>query len=157
MHAEQLSSLDVRLSSPDGTIVTSGNFESAFVFLDALIKDGKEPYLQLRYDDEMSVQSVTNVARFTAQFLVEQDVRIEPEKSQLFYSAFLPQESWRDPRRRRRGSQPLEIHWDSPAGGAEVSGQLIQYPQSAGGAPKQLGFANVEELTFTLASGVTGN
>jgi len=152
-NAQQLSNLAVRLSSPDGTEVASGSFESIFVFLEALIKDGKEPYLQFRYDDRISVQSVRNVARLTSQFLAEQEIRIEPNDSHLFYSAFLPQESWRDPRRRGRGSQPLEIHWDSPAGGTEFSGQVIQYSQSAPGTPQQLSFASVEDLTAVIERG----
>lgn len=149
----QLQNMHVTLSSPDGSELLSGNFESMFVYLKALTDDGKEPYLQLRYADQVSMQAVRNTARFAQQFLTQQEIRIEPNQSHLFYSALLPQESWRDPMLRGRGTQPLEIYWGDAATADEISGQIVQYQQSAADVASRQSFTDLEELEAALQHG----
>jgi hypothetical protein len=151
--AEQLPNIEISLTSPDGAVTASGNFETIYLFLESLVADGREPYLQLRFADTLTVQSIRNVARFTQQFLIEQDVRIEPLESHPFYSAFLPQDSWRNPNLRGRSSQPVEIHWNDSNESQGFSGQIVQHSQVAGTAPRQHSFTSVESFLDAMRGG----
>ena len=88
--AEQLRNLGVTLSTPAGEVLVDGNFESTFVYLKALVDNGKEPFLRLNFSDSLAAGSVTTIAKFVQSFLIAQDIRIEPTAAHLFYSAFLP-------------------------------------------------------------------
>lgn len=150
---EGLASLAVTLAAAAGEVILNGGFEDVFVYLQDRIKDGEEPYLALRFDDALSVASVGNIARFIRQFLIPQQVRFEPDDTQLFYSAFLPNENWRDPGRRQRASQPVEVHWSS-AGDAGFSGSIVQYPFPGDDeqVPTRLSFANMDEFEAAMSN-----
>lgn len=150
--AEQLQNLGVRLSTPAGALLVDGNFESTFVYLKALIDDGKEPFLQVRFSDSLAAGSVQMVARFVQSFLIAQDVRIEPDETHVFYSAFLPRDAWRDPNRRGRASQPVEVHLQ---GAGEFRGEIVQYPQTADKtvALKRISFRDIKEFGEAMQQG----
>lgn len=148
--ADQLQNLGVALTTPDGKAVVNGNFETVFVYLKDRVADGKEPFLQLQFADSLSAQSVRQTARFVQTFLIEQDIRIDPNDAHIFFSAFLPREAWRDPSRRGRASQPLEIHLESG-----FSGEIIQYRQPGEriDAPTKASFAGAKELEAAIKQG----
>ncbi len=56
-NADQLAHLSVVLSAQDETELTRGNFENVFVYLKAMIDDGNEPYLQLKFSDSLPASS----------------------------------------------------------------------------------------------------
>jgi len=151
---ERLADLAVTLLEIDGTEVVTGSFEDAFVYLDEIIGNGQEPYLQFRFADSLSVSTVRAVSQFIQQFLIKRDIRIEPNAAHLFYGAFLPNEAWRDPGRRGRSSQPLEIHWQETASTGEFRGEVVQHLQSkyATGEPKRISFANSAEFRAIINS-----
>ena len=95
----------------------------------------------------MAASSVRDVATFASRFLVEQQIRIEPSDSQPYISAFLPNAAWRDPERRGRSSQPLEIH----LGDGGISGELFQIVST--GSNDRHGFSSLAELDELLNSG----
>lgn len=119
----QLDNLITVLRASDSEKVLARNFSDLFVVLESRIADGEEPFLQFQFSDGLSAAAVKDVARFASQFLVEQQVRIEPFESQPYISAFLPNEQWRDPGRRQRSTQPIEIHLRDGL----VAGELIRY------------------------------
>lgn len=141
----RLSNLKAELHTISAETRVTGTFEDIYVSLEKKIAEGDEPFVQIRFSDEMSVESVRNVARFTRQFLVKQQIRIEPEDSEPYISAFLPNDAWRDPNRRGRPFQPLEIHISS----GEISGELFQYAGETG----RREFANANELEELLKTG----
>ncbi len=151
---EQLNNLRVKLSTPADEVRVDGNFESTFVYLKTLIDDGKEPFLQLRFADSLAVGSVRMIARFVQSFLIAQDIRIEPNPPQIFYSAFLPRDVWRDPDRRGRSSQPVEIHLER-TGSDGLGGEIIQYPLAAEASAtiKRIRFGNIKELGEAIERG----
>ena len=150
---EQLKNLHVTLATLDGEAVTNDGFEEAFVYMHGLIADGKEPYLQLRFSDSLSASSAKNVARFVFTFLIKQDIRFDPSDEHLFYSAFLPQEAWRDPARRGTASQPLEIHLETNPGEHELNGEVVQHPQIENSAQTQFSFGDLSELEELIERG----
>ncbi len=156
-NAEQLQNLRITLSEAEGGLLVDGDFEAVFVYLKALIDDGQEPFLQLRFSDSLAVGSVRTIAKFVQTFLIAQDVRFDPSEEHLFYRAFLPSDAWRDPQRRGRASQPLEIHLAGSVSDG-LSGEIIQYSQSpATIAPKTLVFHNEEKLRQALQEGTPWN
>jgi hypothetical protein len=150
---EQLKNLHVTLATPDGEVVIDNNFEEAFVYLQELMADGNEPYLQLRFSDSLSATSVKTIARFVLNFLIKQEIRFDPNDEHLFYSAFLPQEAWRDPARRGSGSQPVEIHLESNSAKQALNGEVVQHPQTISSAEKQFTFGDLNELEELIARG----
>ncbi len=151
--ADRVSNLGVVLRSADESEVISGEFVTVYAYLEALTNDGKEPFLQLRFSDTLSVQSAGDVSRFARQFLIEQDIRIAPNSTHLFYSAFLPSESWRDPNRRNRSSQPLEIHLGVDNDAEAFSGEIIQHTQSSVAGATQRSFGSIGELQEAIEHG----
>lgn len=153
-NAEQLQNLSIKLSTPEGELLVDGDFEATFVYLKALIDAGKEPFLRLRFSDSLAVGSVKMIARFTQSFLIAQDVRIDPDEAHVFYSAFLPRDSWRDPNQRGNASQPVEIHLKG-AYVNELNGEIIQYPQipDTTATPKRISFDNVKEFGEAIRQG----
>jgi len=141
----RLSNLKTQLHAVSSETRVSGTFEDIYVSLEKKIAEGEEPFVQIRFSDEMTVESVRDVARFTGQFLVKQQIRIEPADSEPYISAFLPNDAWRDPKRRSRSSQPLEIHMS----GGEISGELFQNASESG----RREFANANELEELLKTG----
>jgi hypothetical protein len=150
---EQLKNLHVTLATPDGEAVIDDNFEEAFVYLQDLIADGNEPYLQLRFSDSLSARSLINVARFVLTFLIKQEIRFDPNDEHLFYSAFLPREAWRDPARRGAASQPVEIHLESSLGEHGLIGEVVQHPQSNNATLTQISFGDLSELEKIIERG----
>lgn len=148
---DRLSDVEVALLSESDEVLVDGGFEEVFVYLKASIADGKEPYLQLRFDDALSASMARDVARFTSQFLVEQQVRIEPRAGDPYISAFLPNEAWRDSARRNRSSQPLEIHLHGDGPG----GILLQHQVS--GEPRSFNFSDATELKQAIGQGADWN
>jgi len=142
---EQLSELSAELHAIDSEEVIAGGFEDVYVALEKRIAEGEEPFIEFRFSDAMPVASVRDVARFARQFLIEQQIRIEPSDAEPYFSAFLPDDVWRDPKRRGRSSQPLEIHLS----GSELSGELFQRSDDL----IRIEFANVNELEEALSSG----
>ena len=142
----QLPQLSARLAHPDGTEVIAGGFEEVFVYLKGTIAEGEEPFVDIRFSDSIAAASARDVAKFASQFLVEQQIRIEPNDDQPYISAFLPNEAWRDPERRGRSSQPLEIH----LGDSGFSGELFQII-SADSIDRH-GFSSLAELSDALNS-----
>jgi hypothetical protein len=143
----QLPKLKARLGYRDGTEIVVGGFEEVFVYLKDSIAEGEEPFVQIQFSDAMAAASVRDVATFASQFLVEQQIRIEPSDSQPYISAFLPNTAWRDPERRGRSSQPLEIH----LGDDGISGELFQFV-STGNNDRQA-FGSLAALDEALNSG----
>ena len=151
--ADKLPNLGVVLRTAEESEIINGNFVTVYAYLEALINEGKEPFLQLRFSDMLSAQSAGDVARFARQFLIEQDIRIDPNNAHLFYSAFLPNESWRDPNRRNRSSQPLEIHLGTDSDAEAFSGQIIQHSQSSVAGATQRSFSSIGELREAIEDG----
>jgi len=124
--------------------VVSGGFEDVFVYLEKRVADGEEPFVQFQFSDAMLASSVRDVATFASQFLVEQQIRIEPTRMEPYISAFLPNDAWRDPNRRGRVNQPLEIH----TRGDGTAGALFQYIDA--GNTVRHPFNNLAELDEVL-------
>ena len=143
----QLPNLKARLSDSSESDVVDGGFEAIFVYLKDAIAEGEEPFIQFQLSDGMAAASVRDVAMFASQFLVEQQIRIEPNASQPYISAFLPDAAWRDPERRGRSSQPIEIHLRDDG----VSGELLQHVDT--GSIDRHGFGSLAELDDTLKNG----
>jgi hypothetical protein len=143
----RLSSLAVTLNDPNGRPIVQGGFEDVFVYLEEHIADGREPFVTFRFEHDLAARSVRDVARFIAQFLVEQQVRVEPIAEDPYFSAFLPNEAWRDPDRRNRDTQPLEVYLQ----GSVVQGEVLQ--RTGPGEANPLHFANAAELSDALANG----
>jgi hypothetical protein len=146
--AGKLPNLKVRLSdgrNADDFVV--GGLEDVFVYLKDAIEEGEEPFIQIHFSDAVAAASVRDVAMFASQFLIEQQIRFEPNASQPYISAFLPNAAWRDPEQRGRSSQPLEIHLLD--GGA--SGELFQFNNT--GAVDKHYFSSLAELDDALKNG----
>ena len=150
----KLSRLTASLIDGNAATVVDSNFEGVFVFLQKAIEDGREPFLDVSYDDALPASSVREVARFIRQFLIPQQIRFEPGAAQLYYSAFLPDESWRDPDRRQRGSQPIEIHWERSADRA-FAGAIVQYAMAgdAGQVSARVEFSGMQEFESAIRDG----
>jgi len=146
--ADRLQNLLVTMQGADDSEPVEGGFENVFVYFEEQVKDGIEPFVQVRFADAISAQSVRNIARFIQQFLVQQQIRIEPHASELFFSAFLPDDAWRDPNRRNRSSQPLEIHLQDNNGGDDLHGELIQHVQ--GGDVRRMDFESTIALNDVI-------
>ncbi len=144
--AGQLPNLRARLSDDRNAVdFVVGGLEDVFVYLKDAIADGEEPFVQLHFSDTVTAASVRDVAMFASRFLIEQQIRIEPNASQPYISAFLPNAAWRDPERRGRSSQPLEIRLLD--GGA--SGELFQFNNT--GAVDRHYFSSLAELDDTIS------
>jgi hypothetical protein len=141
------------MSEEDLGNVIDDSFEEVFVYLQGLIAEGNEPYLQLRFSDSLSARSAKNVATFVFTFLINQEIRFDPSNEHLFYSAFLPQEAWRDPARRGAASQPLEIHLESNPGEHALIGEVIQHPQTRSSAQTPFSFSDLSELEELIERG----
>lgn len=141
-----LANLKTSLRPENSEDVVSGGFEDTFVYLEERIADGEEPFVRFRFAAAMSAASVRGVALFASQFLVDQQIRIEPSDMEPYISAFLPNDAWRDPSRRGRATQPLEIHLHDDG----VAGELFQYVEAR--AIERHAFANVAELDAILKS-----
>ena len=146
--AERLANLLVAMQGAGDSERIEGGFENVFVYLEEQVEDGIEPFIQVRFADALSAQSVKNIARFIQQFLIEQQIRIEPHASELYFSAFLPDDAWRDPNRRNRSSQPLEIHLQDKNGGEDLHGEIIQHVQ--GGDVKRIDFKSTIALNDVI-------
>jgi hypothetical protein len=141
----RIDNLRIHLRVLDSEELVVGGFEDVFLSLEKKIAEGEEPFIRIHFSDAMSAASVRDVARFTGQFLVEQQIRIEPSEADPYFSAFLPNETWREPNRRGRSTQPLEIHFAD----GEFAGELFQHSENT----VRHSFNNASELAEVLKAG----
>ena len=93
--------------APDKTI------KSALEFCLGLIKQGKDPYVMLKFGDEMKLAEVHDVAAGMAMLDQPRALRIEPpEKGRLYYRSFLTTPRWR---KDRMGSRPSRSNAPNPS------------------------------------------
>ena len=75
----------------------------------AVIDEGCDPLVRLRFDEALPLARVREVCKVIQRIEGENGIRMEPPpEGQLFYKAYLPDEKWRE--RTKRLSQPWELH-----------------------------------------------
>jgi len=78
----------------------------------------RDPYVVWRMNEALPVSAIRDLCRIVTSIDTETGIRVEPPApGQLYYKAFIPDETYRE--RVRRPTQPRELHlWSSPAGTA---------------------------------------
>lgn len=83
-----------------------------------------DPYVALDWDAAVPCGEAKTVAAFLSLVDDEDGIRVEPPKEgQLYYRAFLPQESWRE--RTERPTQPLELRFARAGGDGALGATLV--------------------------------
>jgi hypothetical protein len=99
-----------------------------------LTQQGHDPFVSLRFADDLKLSAIHEVCRLVASIETETGIRVEPPRAgELFYMAFVPNETFRQ--RAKRLSQPPELHLAVKEG--KVSGTLVHIDQTwTGGSLK---------------------
>jgi hypothetical protein len=88
--------------------VATNDVQGALARFAALAQSGRDPFVTLALDDNLSVAAARDLAQTLKMIEGEGGIRIEPPPDgQLYYRAFLPDEKWRT--RSERFSQPFEL------------------------------------------------
>jgi hypothetical protein len=81
----------------------------ALAEFDRLTESGRDPFVTLHVDDQLTLASVRELYTLLSQLDNEKGIRIDaPPPGQLYYRAFFPREQWRD--RKKRLGRPWELH-----------------------------------------------
>ena len=92
----------------------------------SLIEQGYDPFVTLRFDDNLTLKAVRELCTVLASIETEKSIRVEPPfLHHLYYKAFLPDEEFRD--RAKRISQPWELHLSVKD--SKLTGRLTQIEQ----------------------------
>ncbi len=92
-----------------------------------LVEDGHDPFVTVRFDDALPLESVRRICVILAALDTEKGIRLEPPPpDQLYYRAFTPDPAFKD--RARRFAQPWELRLTRGADG--VTGVLTRLTQS---------------------------
>ncbi len=116
----------LRLSAPDGveartaadllyTVtgnekdepLVAGSFEDFLAFLQQQIADERDPYITLALDRDLTIPPLVEFAQMIEAMGESQILRLDPDPTQLYHQAFLPDPRWYD--REERVIQPLEV------------------------------------------------
>ncbi|MEE8450383.1 MAG: YdjY domain-containing protein, partial [Thermoguttaceae bacterium] len=98
--------------------------------MDALITEGHDPYVSVRFDAALRLAEVRKVCRIIGLIDTDSGIRVEPpETGQLYYEALVPDPQWLD--RENRIDQPWELHLVCDE--SNVTGTLILYESTWSG------------------------
>jgi len=93
---------------PGLPLPTGERLADLLAFFGTLTDSGRDPFVRIGFAADLPLSAVTKVCRIIATIDTARGIRVEPpEEGQLFYHAFLPNEEWRDPK--RRFVEPLEL------------------------------------------------
>ena len=98
--------------------LTDGTLVDLLKLFTELCDGTRDPYVVWRMNEALSVSAIRDLCRIVTSIDTETGIRVEPPApGQLYYKAFIPDETYRE--RARRPTQPRELHlWSSPAGTA---------------------------------------
>ncbi len=100
--------IQLRTQCAEPKIERSEQLEGAVVWLRSQAESGKDIFVTLSFDPELSVREAHSVASLF-NLLDGSGIKLYGRESEsLYFRALLPQESWR--RREERNPQPFEIH-----------------------------------------------
>lgn len=107
--------LQLRTLNPELKVERKESIESAVVWMRAQVESGKDLFVTLQFDPDLSVKQARDVARLF-NILEGSGVKLYGKgQASLYYRALLPQESWR--KREERNPQPFEVHLTRDASG----------------------------------------
>lgn len=123
--ANGLENLRFNLTNDAGVSLTKkGELKHFLSALRGFQKRDQDPFISLSWADNLSLGDAHTAARLLKEISGDKGIRMDaPPANQLFYKAFLPDESLRQ--RSRRPSQPLELHISKSDEGV-VSANLVQ-------------------------------
>jgi hypothetical protein len=115
-----------RLEGDAGRLTVTGGLNAVLAAFVSLNQQARDPFVSLRFDAGLPLGTLHDLCGLLATIDNEQGIRIEPPpEGQLYYKAFIPDETYRD--REQRIAQPWELHLQS--GIAGPTGTLIQIEQ----------------------------
>lgn len=105
-----LPKLEITTGNSKDIIWSDTDVRRAFKFLcEKAKKENIDPFVVIRFAPSLPVKLARDVCIEVVSFESESDIRVEPPlPGELYYKAFLPNESHRD--RNKRPSQPCELH-----------------------------------------------
>jgi len=108
--AEIIGALEFIVKDENGKILNSGkDLKSVLKIFTELIEKGHDPFVALRFDDDLELRSINDVCRILSSIATGNGIRLEPPlENHLCYRAFIPNESYRE--RKMRYVQPWELH-----------------------------------------------
>jgi len=110
-----ISNVVARLTGSDGTDLSGSGLASALVIFEKVVKEGRDPFVQVEFDGELPLPVVRDICRFLDAIDTDKGIRIEPPPSgHAYYRAFVPDETLRD--RNNRAVQPWEFKLVSTGG-----------------------------------------
>lgn len=87
---------------------------------------GHDPFVEIRFDKNLEIGKIKSLCRVLADMETRGGIRIEPPPDgQLYYKAFIPDESFRE--RGKRPAQPWELHLKPTKDG--IAAKLIEIEQ----------------------------
>jgi hypothetical protein len=103
-------------------LVKEASLDGALASIAGLLKEGSEPYVSIRFDGSLPLSDVRRTCGVISVIESNTGIRFEPPQAgQLYYKVFLPDEQWRDAK--KRFGQPWELHLAREKG--IVSGKLV--------------------------------
>ncbi len=90
--------------------VASNTFNQVIDKFHEVIIVGKEVYLKTKFDGSLKLKLIHEVINLISPIINKNLIVVEYNDSEIFHQAFLPDQSWRDPTKRGRSDQPIEIH-----------------------------------------------
>jgi len=103
---------DVSFALVDSGLKTTNRYENITALasaLSSLVKQGKDPFVTLKFDHKLSLANCHKLAAAYDMMQSQGSIRIEPPlPGELLYKAFIPDEHLR--KRENRYIQPLELH-----------------------------------------------
>lgn len=105
-----LEDIAVRLDAPESANVQpTGDLAGLLKTFQRLVEEGHDPFVNLRTDDQLSLQSLRELCVLLRSIEGENGIRVgPPPEGRLYYRAFSPPDSYRD--RNARIAQPWELH-----------------------------------------------
>ena len=101
-------SFTLQLVAVDGGRTVQGGFPDILEEVRRLNEAGRDPFVSVVFDDALAIGPIRDVCAVIGAAETEKGMRIEPPAGkQLYYRAFLPNESFRD--REARIAQPCEL------------------------------------------------
>jgi hypothetical protein len=113
----------------NGTVDSYLSLDKFFKALRKIIDGGQDPFLTLRFSEELNLSECRKLAAFFGGIESDKGVRIEPPlKGDLFFKAFVPDDRMR--KRENRYIQPLELHLRKLNG--KLDGTVVKIDESWG-------------------------
>ena len=119
--------LALTVKNTDGQVLNDEKtLNSALKLFTSFVEKGHDPFVTIRFGENLALKSLQEISTLLASIESENGIRIEPPPNgQLYYKSFLPNEEFRD--RKKRASQPWELHFSAQKG--DIIASLVKIEQ----------------------------